>query len=86
MVYIRKKKVKGIDYAYLVRSKWDPKNNTSRQEIVKYLGRTSSITIGDIPPEYREDSAIMAFISSYSKVDKAKNEILLKKMRQDLLK
>ena len=49
MVYIRSKKVKGIDYAYLVQSRWDHKNNTSKQQIIKYLGRTTNVTIEDIP-------------------------------------
>jgi MerR family transcriptional regulator, light-induced transcriptional regulator len=45
LVYIRNKKVKGIQYAYLVQSKWDQESNTSRQIIIKYLGRTSEITL-----------------------------------------
>jgi MerR family transcriptional regulator, light-induced transcriptional regulator len=49
MVYIRNKKVKGIGYAYLVQSVWDPKRNTSRQQTIKYLGNASQITIDDIP-------------------------------------
>src|SRR5919107_397955 len=52
MVYIRSKKVKGINYAYLVQSVWDHKNNTSKQQIIKYLGKTSNVTIEDIPKEY----------------------------------
>src|ERR687890_341074 len=51
MVYIRSKKVKGINYAYLVQSVWDHKNNTSKQQIIKYLGKTSNVTIEDIPKE-----------------------------------
>lgn len=34
----QKKKVKGIDYAYLVRSIWNKNTITSRQETIKYLG------------------------------------------------
>ena len=66
MVYIRNKKVKGIDYAYLVQSAWDPKRNTSRQKTVKYLGKASQITIEDIPEEYRNDTKILAFVSAFS--------------------
>ena len=65
MVYIRNKKVKGIQYAYLVQSKWDQESNTSRQIIIKYLGRTSEITLDYIPPEYRDVPKIIAFISAY---------------------
>ncbi len=56
MVYIRSKKVKGIDYAYLVQSVWDPKRNISRQSTIKYLGKASEVTIQDIPEEYRNDT------------------------------
>jgi methanogenic corrinoid protein MtbC1 len=66
MVYIRTKKVKGIDYAYLVQSVWDPKRNVSRQHTIKYLGKASQITIDDIPEEYRNDTKILAFVSAYS--------------------
>src|SRR5919206_75015 len=59
MVYIRNKKVKGIDYAYLVQSVWDQKRNISRQRTIKYLGKASRITIEDIPEEYRGDTKII---------------------------
>ena len=65
MVYIRKKKVKGIDYVYLVRSFWNKNTNTSRQETIKYLGKISTITINDIPLEYQNDPKILAFLSSF---------------------
>jgi MerR family transcriptional regulator, light-induced transcriptional regulator len=65
MVYIRNKKVKGIDYAYLVQSVWDPKRSMSRQQTVKYLGKASQITIEDIPEEYRNDTRILAFVSAF---------------------
>jgi MerR family transcriptional regulator, light-induced transcriptional regulator len=66
MVYIRSKKVKGIDYAYLVQSVWDHKNSTSKQQIIKYLGKTTNVTIEDIPEEYRRDPKIITFVSVYS--------------------
>ena len=62
MVYIRSKKVKGIDYAYLVHSVWDPQRNMSRQQTIKYLGKASQLTIEDIPKEYRDDTKILAFV------------------------
>ena len=66
MVYIRNKKVKGTDYAYLVQSVWDPKRNISRQSTLKYLGKASEVTIEDIPEEYRDDTKILAFVSAFS--------------------
>ena len=52
MVYLRKKKVKGVDYLYLVKSTWDKERKTSRQETIKYLGESSSVTRDDIPVEF----------------------------------
>jgi MerR family transcriptional regulator, light-induced transcriptional regulator len=44
MVYIRNKNVKGIFYSYLVKSRWDKEENTSKQEIIKYFGKASDVT------------------------------------------
>ena len=33
MVYLRKKKVKGVDYLYLVKSKWDKEKSSSKEGI-----------------------------------------------------
>src|SRR5918911_645000 len=76
MVYIRNKKVKGIDYAYLVQSVWDPKRNISRQHTIKYLGKASQITIDDIPEEYRNDTKILAFVSAYSSYQEERKELI----------
>jgi methanogenic corrinoid protein MtbC1 len=84
MVYIRSKKIKGIDYAYLVRSIWDQKRQTSRQETIKYLGKTLDIAHEDIPNEYRNDPKITAFLSSHSIKDKVKSEKLLVKLRKEI--
>jgi len=76
MVYIRNKKVKGIDYAYLVQSVWDPKRNTSRQHTLKYLGKASEVTIEDIAEEYRDDAKILAFVSAFSSHQEERNELV----------
>src|ERR671927_1601706 len=78
MVYIRNKKVKGIDYAYLVQSIWDAKRNMSRQQTIKYLGKASQITIEDIPEEYRDDTKILAFISAFSSYQEEIKELISK--------
>jgi MerR family transcriptional regulator, light-induced transcriptional regulator len=83
-VFIRRKKVKGIDYAYLVKSIWDQTNRTSKQEIVKYLGNVSRVTQETIPIEYRNDPSIVSFITRYSTVNVKKNDALTKKLGQDL--
>src|SRR5918912_906874 len=76
MVYIRNKKVKGIDYAYLVQSVWDPKRNVSIQHTIKYLGKASQITIEDIPEEYRDDTKILAFVSAFSSYQEQRKELI----------
>jgi methanogenic corrinoid protein MtbC1 len=76
MVYIRNKKVKGIDYAYLVQSVWDPKRNISRQYTIKYLGKASEVTIEDIPEEYRDDTKILAFVSAFSSHQEERKELI----------
>jgi methanogenic corrinoid protein MtbC1 len=76
MVYIRNKKVKGIDYAYLVQSVWDPKKNVSRQSTIKYLGKASEVTIEDIPEEYRDDTKILAFVSAFSSHQEERKQLI----------
>jgi hypothetical protein len=85
MVYIRSKKVKGIDYAYLVKSVWDKTNNTSTQHTVKYLGKASAITAEDIPMEHRQDPKILAFIASYSK-NRHEKETMITRMQQEIFR
>lgn len=82
MVYIRNKKVKGLDYAYLVQSKWDYKNSTSKQVTIKYLGKTSDINLDDIPDEYRNDPKIIAFISTYGYTHKEKEKVIPKLQKE----
>jgi MerR family transcriptional regulator, light-induced transcriptional regulator len=84
LVYIRSKRVKGIDYAYLVRSIWDQTNGTSKQETVKYLGKASLLTEEMIPIEYRDNPSIISFITRHSRVDIKKNNFLTKKLGQEL--
>jgi methanogenic corrinoid protein MtbC1 len=83
MVYIRNKKVKGIDYAYLVQSVWDPKRSMSRQQTVKYLGKASQITIEDIPEEYRNDTKILAFVSAFSSYQEER-KILASRIQEEM--
>ena len=62
MVYLRKKKVKGVDYLYLVKSVWDKERKTSKQITIKYLGESRSVTRDDIPVEFRDDPKINSFL------------------------
>jgi MerR family transcriptional regulator, light-induced transcriptional regulator len=78
MVYIRNKRVKGIEYAYLVKSEWNAEAKISKQQIVKYLGRSSEVELEDIPMEYRQDPKILSFLSEHSPQDLNKKNMLIK--------
>ena len=84
MVYLRAKTVKGEKYLYLVKSVWDSKKNTSKQETIKYLGKASDITKDDIPPDYRNDAKIISYLSSVDSASIAQREELLAKLKSQL--
>ena len=86
MVYIRAKKVKSDNYLYLVKSVWNSKKNTSKQEIVKYLGKASEVVKDDIPIDYRNDPKILAVLASHNPKDITKREESTKKSKQELYK
>ena len=84
MVYLSKKKVKGVDYLYLVKSTWDKEKKTSRQETIKYLGESTSVTRDDIPEEFREDAKINSFLLLNTPKDREKREKLIDQLRTRL--
>ena len=84
MVFIRDKRVKGHSYAYLVRNVWDNRKGTVRQEIVKYLGRSSKVAIEDIPIEFQKDPKVISFIARHSS-EAEKMELTLKEKMLELL-
>ena len=86
MVFLRSKIVKNESYSYLVKSKWDSKKKTSEQQTIKYLGKSSDVTLEDIPDEYRNDPTIISFLSSNSQLDIKKREKYLVKTRQNMRK
>jgi methanogenic corrinoid protein MtbC1 len=86
VVYIRAKKVKSDQYLYLVKSVWDSKRSTSKQEIVKYLGKASDVIKDDIPLEFRNDAKILSVLASYNPEDIQKREDATKKSKQQLFK
>ena len=84
MVYLRKKKVKGTDYLYLVKSVWDKKRKTSKQITIKYLGESKSVTRDDIPIEFRDDPKINSFLLENTPKDRKRREEILKKLQVQL--
>ena len=85
-MFLRSKVVKGESYSYLVQSKWDTEKKTSIQETVKYLGKTSRISMDDIPYEYRYRPTILAFLANNKKIDTKGREKSLLKIKQNTLK
>ena len=88
MVYIRIKKVKNINYAYLVESKWNKEKRTSQQITRQYLGPLSQININKIPEEYRNESTIIKFLDSHdlnleksSELNKSLQDVLFEKLK-----
>ena len=88
MVYIRVKKVKNIDYAYLVESRWNKEKRTSQQITRQYLGPLSQINLNKIPEEYRKQSTIIKFLGSHNlnfeksmELKKSLQDVLLKKLK-----
>ena len=86
MVYIRAKKIKSDQYLYLVKSVWDAKKNTSKQEIVKYLGKSSDVVNDDLPIDYRNDPKILSVIAKYNPKDIKKREESSIKSKKQLYK
>ena len=86
MVYIRAKKVKGEQYLYLVKSVWDSKKSTSKQEIVKYLGKASEVIKDDIPVEYRENPKILSVLAAQNPEDIRRREEASRKSIKQLYK
>ena len=84
MVYLRKKKVKGVDYLYLVKSVWDKKRKTSKQITIKYLGESKSVTRDDIPIEFRDDPKINSFLLENTPKDRKRREEIMKKLQVQL--
>jgi MerR family transcriptional regulator, light-induced transcriptional regulator len=84
LVFIRDKKVKGHSYAYIVKNSWDNESKKVRQEIVKYLGKSSLVTLKDIPKEFHQDPNVISFLTRYSS-DTQKTEKLESFMKDKML-
>jgi len=65
---------------------WDSKKKTSKQEIVKYLGKASEVVKDDIPIEYRDNPKVLSVLASFNPNDIKKREESTKKSKQQLYK
>ena len=73
-------------YLYLVKSVWDSKKNTSKQQIVKYLGKASEVIKEDIPLEFRNNVKILSVLSTHNPKDIQKRKDAENKAKQQLFK
>ena len=62
------------------------KKNTSKQEIVKYLGKASEVVKDDLPSEYRNNPKILSVLASHNPKDIKKREDATKKSKKLLYK
>jgi len=86
MVYLRAKTIKSEQYLYLVKSVWDSKKNTSKQQTIKYLGKASLVVSDDIPIDYRNDTKILSGLTKYIPKDIEKRNNALEKIKKKLYK
>lgn len=84
MVYIRSKAVKGIEYAYLVKSEWNAGEKISKQQIIKYLGKSSDVELEDIPAQYRQNSKILSFLSEHNPRSSNKKKMIIEDLTKNL--
>ena len=73
-----------MDYLYLVKSRWDKQKKTSRQETIKYLGESSSVTRDDIPEQFRDDAKNKFILLQNTPKDREKREKLIDQLRTKL--
>ncbi|MGN6624971.1 MAG: cobalamin B12-binding domain-containing protein [Candidatus Nitrosocosmicus sp.] len=85
MVFIRVKKVKGLDYYYLIKSKWDRNRKKSKQQIIKYLGNVHNFTIEDIPLEYRNNPNILSKLLLKTQ-ERQEKFFLIKELKRQVFK
>ena len=80
-MYLRKKKVRNVEYLYLVKSEWDKVKKTSKQKTIKYLGDASTVNRDDIPVEYRNDPKINAYLIENTPKDFKRRQAIINKFQ-----
>lgn len=67
-------------------SVWDKSKRIVALRIIKYLNRSSDVTLDDIPLKYRNNPNVEPFILSHSLKSRAKKDAMLRNYRDCLLK
>lgn len=84
MAFLRIKRIRGRDYAYLVESRWDAERRTSRQVTLQYVGHADRVRLEDIPLEYRDDR-VKAFVLQHSSKAEDRRQQIVADFRGRLL-
>ncbi len=84
MAFLRIKRIRGRDYAYLVESRWDAERRTSRQVTLQYVGPADEIRVEDVPTEYRDDR-VRAFVLQHSALAEDRRRDTVARFRERLL-
>ena len=82
---MRAKSIRGQKYLYLVESKWDSKKKTSKQNIIKYLGVESNVSLHDIPENYQNSQKIIDYFRNQKYFQPTVQNEITKKLQNDLL-
>jgi len=82
---MRTKSIRGQKYLYLVESQWDSKKKTSKQNIIKYLGIESNVSIHDIPENYQNSKKIIDYFTNQKYFQPTVQNEITEKLQNDLL-
>jgi methanogenic corrinoid protein MtbC1 len=82
---MRAKSIRGQKYLYLVESQWDSKKKTSKQNIIKYLGIESNVSINDIPENYQNSKKVIDYFTNQKYFQPTVQNEITEKLQKDLL-
>ncbi|MDC4229405.1 MAG: cobalamin B12-binding domain-containing protein, partial [Nitrosopumilus sp.] len=83
--YMRTKSIRGQKYLYLVESQWDSKKKTSKQNIIKYLGIESNVSLTDVPGNYQNSKKIIDYFTNQKYFQPTVQNEITEKLQKDLL-
>ena len=82
---MRTKSIRGQKYLYLVESQWDSKKKTSKQNIIKYLGIESNVSLTDVPENYQNSKNIIDYFTNQKYFQPTVQNEITEKLQKDLL-
>ncbi|MGY5146337.1 MAG: cobalamin B12-binding domain-containing protein [Candidatus Nitrosopumilus sp. metabat.KBP569_Feb_25m_nospike.7] len=82
---MRTKSIRGQKYLYLVESQWDSKKKTSKQNIIKYLGIESNVSLTDVPGNYQNSKKIIDYFTNQKYFQPTVQNEITEKLQKDLL-